>query len=375
MRTQTAVYSRLLNPSGVVRYLMAVIAIVVGLFACRGLSLFFGPYAPFVALLPPVAFSAWFCGFRPSLLTVVISLAATKYWYVASAESRFDLNTVRPLSAIAFLFASGLMIAISQASHRKNGSLQRAQAELEDRVRERTAELDSANHNLRELSARLMQLQDEERRRIARELHDSVGQLLVGLMMNLSSVRTAIERINQEAARLTDSEALVQEMTREVRTMSHLLHPPLLDEAGLSSALHWYVDGFSERSKIKVDLELPEDFGRLPSDLETAIFRIVQECLTNVHRHSKSPVAIVRVRRMSSDVVRLEIQDKGAGIPVDKQADLAAGGIPGVGLSGMRERVRQLGGNFEVCSDDRGTTVIAELPGAHTAPEIAIEAA
>src|SRR5205085_3772762 len=198
-----------------------------------------------------------------------------------------------------------------------------------------------------------MQLQDEERRRIARELHDSVGQLLVGLMMNLSSVRTAIERINQEAARLTDSEALVQEMTREVRTMSHLLHPPLLDEAGLSSALHWYVDGFSERSKIKVDLELPEDFGRLPSDLETAIFRIVQECLTNVHRHSKSPVAIVRVRRMSSDVVRLEIQDKGAGIPVDKQADLAAGGIPGVGLSGMRERVRQLGGNFEVCSDDR----------------------
>ena len=153
----------------------------------------------------------------------MISLAATKYWYVASAESRFDLNTVRPLSAIAFLFASGLMIAISQASHRKNGSLQRAQAELEDRVRERTAELDSANHNLRELSARLMQLQDEERRRIARELHDSVGQLLVGLMMNLSSVRTAIERINQEAARLTDSEALVQEMNHPrslVRSLS-----------------------------------------------------------------------------------------------------------------------------------------------------------
>src|SRR5205807_1575901 len=122
-------------------------------------------------------------------------------------------------------------------------------------------------------------------------------------------------------------------------TMSHLLHPPLLDEVGLSSALHWYIDGFAERSKIKVDLELPEDLGRLPSELETAIFRVVQECLTNVHRHSKSQVAMVRILRTSFDVVRLEVQDKGVGIPLEKRPSLAAGGTPGVGIRGMRERI------------------------------------
>lgn len=374
MRIQTTAYSRLRNPSGLLCYLLAVLAVGAGLFVCRALSPFLGLSTPFVTLVPAVAFSAWFCGLKPSLLTVAIALAAAKYWFVIAPESKLDLSGIPIASVVAFLVVTSLIIAISEASQRKNRRLQQAQAGLENRIRERTQELDSANRGLRNLSARLMQLQDEERRRIARELHDSVGQLLAGLTMNLSSVRAAIEQINKEAEKLTDSETLVQEMTREVRTMSYLLHPPLLDEAGLASALHWYIQGFSERSKIQVNLDLPEDLERLPAESETAIFRVVQECLTNVHRHSKSPVAIVRIMRTSSDVLRLEIQDQGAGIPAARQAELATDGILGVGIRGMRERIRQLGGSFTIRSDASGTTVAAEVPVARSA-EVAGSAA
>jgi two-component system, NarL family, sensor kinase len=273
-------------------------------------------------------------------------------------------------AVFAFLTAAGLILAIGEASHRRNETLRKEQGELEERVRQRTTELDSANRGLRELSARLMQLQDDERRRIARELHDSVGQMLAALTMNLSSVKAEVERLNKEASKLTDSEVLVQEMGKEVRTISYLLHPPLLDEAGLSSALRSYIEGFSERSKIKVDLDLPPDFGRLSSDLETAVFRTVQECLTNVHRHSESPLAKIRLVR-SSDTVRIEVQDRGRGITPEKQADMAASGTPGVGLRGMRERLRQLGGSLEITSDEKGTTVVAELPIANSTSGVA----
>ena len=130
---------------------------------------------------------------------------------------------------------------MGEARRRHNQRLRNGQAELEVRVQERTIELDTVNKSLRDLSARLLQLQDDERRRIARDLHDSVGQLLAGLSMNLSAVRADVDRLSQTAAALTDSEALVQEMTKEVRTISHLLHPPLLDEAGLVSAIRWYI--------------------------------------------------------------------------------------------------------------------------------------
>src|SRR5258705_8548517 len=160
--------------------------------------------------------------------------------------------------------------------------------DLEERVQQRTAELAAANHNLGELSARLLHLQDEEGRRIARELHDSVGQTLAALSMNLAAVGADIERLAKTATTIADSTALVNDMSSDIRTISYLLHPPLLDEAGLSSALTWYIKGFSERSKIEVELRMPEDFGRLSRDLETAIFRVVQECLTNIHRHSGS---------------------------------------------------------------------------------------
>src|SRR5205807_8558684 len=140
------------------------------------------------------------------------------------------------------------------------------------------------------------------RRRIAPELHDSVGQMLAALAMNLSAVRSDVEQLAKTAATLTDSQTLVQDMSAEVRTISHLLHPPLLDEAGLLSAIRWYVEGYSERSKIRVDLQLDPQIGRLPAELETAIFRIVQECLTNIHRHSGSSSASIFITRDPDDI-------------------------------------------------------------------------
>jgi len=150
-------------------------------------------------------------------------------------------------------------------------------------------------------------------------------------------------------------------MIRDIRTISHLLHPPLLDEVGLRPALQVFIEGFAERSKISVDLDLPADFARLPRETETAIFRFVQECLTNVHRHSESAVAHVRVKR-SDGLVEVEVHDQGKGIPAEKISDVAVTGSPGVGLKGMRERLSQLGGSMEVRSDGKGTAVIAKLP-------------
>jgi signal transduction histidine kinase len=179
--------------------------------------------------------------------------------------------------------------------------------------------------------------------------------------MNLTTARAEIERLAKAAETLSESEALVQEMSKEVRTISHLLHPPLLDERGLLSALRWYVDGFEERSKIKVDLEVPDDFGRLPREVETAIFRVVQECLTNIHRHSGSRVAKIRLASCDG-LVRVEIEDQGKGIAADRLVEMDSAGLPGVGVRGMRERIRQLGGRLEIKSGSNGTKFEACLP-------------
>lgn len=231
----------------------------------------------------------------------------------------------------------------------------------------------AAENAARELSARLLQMQDEERRRIARELHDSAGQLIAALMMNIDQLIT-VNGGGERERLLPDSQALLQNLNKEIRTISHLLHPPLLDEVGLSSALQWYVDGFTKRSGIATTLELGADFGRVNSDLEIAIFRVVQESLTNVHRHSGSSKAIVRLNR-SQDAVLIEIQDGGKGIPPEKQSQLLGCGPVGVGLRGMRERVLQLGGTLEIESDDSGTTVRAMFPIGKSAAVSATEVA
>jgi len=250
---------------------------------------------------------------------------------------------------------------MGEARRRSEERMRIAQREVEETVMERTAELDRKNESLRELSARFLQLQDEERRRIARELHDSVGQMLAALGMNLDAVGADLEHLTKITRAVNDSAALVQELSQEVRTISHLLHPPLLDEAGLVYALRWYVEGFAERSKIEVNLEIPEDFTRLSREAETAIFRTVQECLTNIHRHSESPTATIRIVGSDGDV-RVEVEDRGKGMPAERQFEMAAVGIPGVGIRGMRERLRQLGGSLDIHSNGEGTLIVARLP-------------
>jgi PAS domain S-box-containing protein len=219
-----------------------------------------------------------------------------------------------------------------------------------------------AEESLRNLSARLLQLQDDERRRIARELHDSAGQILVALDINLALIQKNAETRSPKAVNaINESLGLVKQLSKELRTISHLLHPPLLDEAGLRSAVQWYVDGFAKRSKIPVDLELSSDLGRLPRELETTIFRIVQECLTNIHRHSGSATANIRISR-NSDGVSVEVRDHGKGISNSSSRNASTPITPGVGIQGMRERVRQLGGHLKIRSGTNGTTVSATLP-------------
>lgn len=209
-----------------------------------------------------------------------------------------------------------------------------------------------------ELTSRIQRLQDEERRGIARELHDSVGQLLAALNMNLASVRKEASNLHPSlSAMLDDSAVIVEQVSKEIRTISHLLHPPLLDVAGLCSAIRWYVDGFSERSHIQVDLLMPADLGRLPDDVEIAIFRVVQECLTNVYRHSGSTSCSVQLGR-EQDRLRLEIRDCGHGLPRSGKEQP----VSGVGLRGMQERLRQLGGTLEIDSSETGTAVVATVP-------------
>jgi signal transduction histidine kinase len=343
------------------RYAVALLVTLAALLVRLALNPFLGDYVPYVTLFPAVAFSAWYCGVGPSMLSVVLALMGARYWFIPPTHSLRIVGAPQAVGILAFLFASGVLLAMGEVRRRGEERLSAAQRELEDAVKERTAELDKTNYNLRELSARLLQLQDDERRRIARELHDSVGQMLAALGMNLAAVGTDLELLAKTANTVNDSAALVQELSQEVRTISHLLHPPLLDEAGLASALRWYVEGFTQRSKIKVDLEFPADFGRLARESETAIFRTVQECLTNIHRHSESPTATIRIAASRSHV-RVEVEDRGKGIPPERQFEMASMGIPGVGIRGMRERLRQLGGSLDVHSTGEGTLIVAQLP-------------
>jgi signal transduction histidine kinase len=208
-----------------------------------------------------------------------------------------------------------------------------------------------------ELVARIQGLQDEERRNIARELHDSVGQLLVALTMNLSAIRKSVEGLEPEGSKLlADSSVIVGALTKEIRTISHLLHPPLLGVAGLCSAIRWYVDGFSERSHIVVDLDIPSDVAPVSDEVGIALFRVVQECLTNVYRHSGSKSCSIKLQREENSL-RLEVRDAGKGMP-----KAAASSSSGVGLRGIRERLRYLGGKLELESSESGTAVIALVP-------------
>jgi PAS domain S-box-containing protein len=232
---------------------------------------------------------------------------------------------------------------------------------LDTQVQFRTRELERRNSELRELSGRLLESQDVERRHIARELHDSAGQTLAALGMSLARLaQDAKNNPDQLAKGVEDAKGLVQHLTQEIRTTSYLLHPPMLDEIGLSSALSWYVQGLAERSSLQIDLKVPENFGRLPSEMELLIFRLVQESLTNIHRHSGSKTALIRIER-EGDIVQVKVEDQGSGMSPERLAEIQSRGT-GVGIRGMRERVRHFLGDLVIESSDSGTKVYATLP-------------
>jgi len=231
--------------------------------------------------------------------------------------------------------------------------LKRSQAELEKIVDQRTA-------TLRYLSSHLMHVQDEERRRIARELHDSLGQYLTATKMQLDSLASHVPPEGREI--LVAAQECVERSLSETRTLSYLLHPPLLDESGLGSTIRWYVDGLAQRSGIEAQLDLPSDLGRLPESIEVALFRILQESLTNVHRHSGSSRVHIGLTQEKREVT-LAVRDFGSGMPAGTlDAFLRHGSNGGVGLAGMKERVKDLGGHFEIKSNQDGTVVLVSIP-------------
>ena len=235
---------------------------------------------------------------------------------------------------------------------------------LENQVRERTAMLEEQNKqilaqasHLQRLSVQVMNVKDSEGRRIARELHDSAGQITAALLMNLGTLAKKLKKADAAVTNLVD-EAIgnAKELDRDIRTTSYLLHPPMLDEIGLSAALRWYLQGLKQRASLDVELGIPEDFGRLPAAAELTIFRIVQECVTNVHRHSGSKSARVNISR-EEEHVSLTVADVGRGIPASLLAKMLTEGS-GVGLRGIRERIRSLNG--QLCLESKpglGTTV------------------
>jgi len=241
----------------------------------------------------------------------------------------------------------------TEVAHRKQVEevLLRTTADLESQVEQRTAAL-------RQLSSRLLSLQDSERRRIARELHDSLGQYLVGLKLNAHMLRQSPERDEL----WSEADKLMEQCMSEVRTLSYLLHPPTMDAAGFISAARWYVEGFGQRSGLNVTLDAPADLDRLPDSIELALFRVLQEALTNVHRHSGASAAEVLVRQDAEEVI-LEIKDNGRGIPEELLRHFrATGGGTGVGIAGIRERVRELGGKLTLESNSSGTLVQVSVP-------------
>ena len=365
------------NNDAMRRYGLAVAAAIFALWFRRQLSPFLGADNPYHTAWAAVVFSAWYCGLGPSIVTTLLSVLGVWYWFVPPFSSfRVEDPKTAISGMVGFLAFSGVIIALGEANRRTllrsrwtesqlrkaHDELRSAHDELERKVQQRTADLNLANENLGELSSRLQQMRDEERRQISRELHDSIGQLLAALAMNLAVVQRQADNLDSAGARaISENAAMVEQISREIRTISHLLHPPLLDAAGLASALRWYVDGFSERSQIKVELHIPEAFRRLSEEMEIAIFRMVQECLTNIHRHSGGNSAAIRVREENHRIV-VEVRDAGKGIPLEKQLELSSSGRIGVGFRGMRERVRQLGGTLEIRSDNAGTAVTATLP-------------
>jgi PAS domain S-box-containing protein len=283
-------------------------------------------------------------------------------WRLRKDGSRFWAN----VTITAVRNDAGTLIGFGKVTRDSTERIKTNEALRKEIVEKAVAEkrLHDSEESLRRLSLRLLHTQDYERRRIGRELHDSVGQYLVGIKMKVDSLTSARERGQpDDSGQLTECSQLVEEAIKEVRTISYLLYPPMLEELGLKSAIPWYLEGFTKRSGIKTTFDVSPAFDRIPGELELALFRILQESLTNVHRHSGSPRAIVRLF-VENRSVHLQIIDEGSGMQAKDGEDRTKSwmGGHGVGLRSMNERVRQLGGTLELSSVQGGNTVTAIVP-------------
>jgi PAS domain S-box-containing protein len=283
-------------------------------------------------------------------------------WRLRKDGSRFWANVI--LTAVRD--DTGTLIGFGKVTRDFTEKILVSEA-LRKEIAERTEaqrKLHDSEKSLRQLSLRLLQTQDEERRRIGRDLHDSVGQYLVGLKMKVDALKSTAEHTQQEdISELAECSQMIEEAIKEVRTISYILFPPMLEELGLQSAIPWYLEGFTKRSGIKTTFEVAPEFDRIRGDLELALFRVLQESLTNVHRHSGSSTAIVRLYSNGPTVV-LQVTDEGRGTPTKNLEGRANDWMAafGVGLRGMSERLRQLGGDLQISSTEAGTTITATLP-------------
>ena len=328
--------------------------------------------APFY--VTPVILSLW--SEKPKY-SILFAYVATGLIIIGFMRNTFggnnEIETIQRLTGLALIWLSA---SLSLQRWQRGRFLERGYQEMEVLVQARTLELTKANANLkgeiddrqamestlRQLSSHLMQAQDQERRRIARELHDNSGQSLAAVAMNLTRIEHHVEEMPLKVRNLVaDTSALTEETSREIRTLSYLLHPPLLEEAGLIAAVEWFAKGFTQRSGIETSVTntLSE---RLDDDIEMTLFRVIQECLTNISRHSGSEVARITMQHEPGEVI-LKVEDEGRGIPHEK-LERVHGKVAGlgVGIAGIWERVKHIGGELEIISNSRGTTILVVLP-------------
>src|ERR1700733_8280920 len=283
-------------------------------------------------------------------------------WAVAhDARHKFDAEDERVMTSLGKFASSAYQILVSlKAANFAMAEREKAEAALRLSNAKLESLIDKRTGALRRLTISLLQSQDEERRRFARNLHDSIGQHLTILKMNLDGMNMPGQNFVRPEL-LSNCLQTVDECLKETRTISYLLHPPLLDEAGFESAARWYVDGFAQRGEIQATISFPENMDRLPKSIELALFRILQESLANVHRHSGSPTVDIDVD-VEADTVTLAVRDAGRGISEQVLERFRETGVAGIGLAGMRERVADLGGEMRIESNQAGTVLMASIP-------------
>lgn len=363
----------------VVRYVLALGLTIVALLVRWLINPVLGDLGPFLSVYAAVTLAAVFLGAGPATLTALIGLFGSSRWFLLQGDLKFE-NRSDLAYSVGFLLVSGIIILLAERSRRALLQVETARQTLEQKVDERTRELQAALADLqaeikvraeaeearRRISARMLNIQDEERRRIARELHDSIGQTLAALKMTLSTLAKLTAATAHASPALSkcweDLNALSDEAIRETRTISHLLHPPMLDELGFAASASWYVTGFARRSGIEVKMDFPDEQPRFTESMDLTLFRVLQESLTNILRHSGSKKAEVRLEIAGQEVV-LSVRDYGKGMSRDQVAKFMTSGTDvGVGLGGMRERVRDLGGKIELQAPGTGTILKVTLP-------------